>query len=591
MTIGQPVNQPENVPDDLFNPRKKQESIFRKDEPFNEKEGVNPNAENPDPFIPNEKSQIKNELFKDDVFYLYIDGARFLPENVSFTRVVLTIYTSKGKEVARQLIVNASINKSTGQNPYYGMREEFGLDTHPNMDPTMIAVFKIETFDRANGEQRIVGYSFFPLFMDKNIKSPAKNPKESKYVLHNGNYQLPIFSQKPVLKVPYAIEELANLEKLPCSSLLIRVEKAPRDKDNKPLRLKNLREDKNYDLGVITVAPKYALGVYNTSYCVIGLNEAEILKEKASRPDPPMLNVITSTKELLGYKDQMSVPELRVAIENAFDNYKAHELEKMLDYNFFSQYIPRIGMRFAVEMMFNTDPKQLYVAVVSINPPGSLYQKNPKFEKAILFTDIDFQSPWSAQAFNEMLFTFKNMPSNIKTTFIVDIKAVQFIDKGVTRLENYGWAVFPMFEDLETDDNPDTLELYVNSGVYMLPIFEGAVVGDFINTVAKQAKPYEYILEQARKEVPPIRLKDNAGVIIKLVDNQRDGHFKDPVKEGGVSLRYVPREVKSAYVFDQYVMNGLKRAPKISKLLPKNKKIAKMKEQLLDILSAEYNIQ
>jgi hypothetical protein len=180
--------------------------------------------------------------------------------------------------------------------------------------------------------------------------------------------------------------------------------------------------------------------VYNTSYCVIGLNEAEILREKVSRIDPPMQNVIASTKELLGIQEQMSVPELRATLISQFDNYKAYEHEKMLDYNFFSQYIPRIGMRFAVEMMFKTEPKQLYIAVVSVNPPGSIYQKYPKFEKAILFTDIDFQSAWTAQAFNEMMFTFKNMPSNIKTTFVIDIKAVQFLDKGVTRLDNYGWA-------------------------------------------------------------------------------------------------------------------------------------------------------
>ena len=85
------------------------------------------------------------------------------------------------------------MTKSTGQNPFFGLREEFSIKTHPNMDPTMIAVFKVETFDRSNGEQRIVGFSMFPFFMDKNVKSPVRNAKEKKYVLHNGCYQLPMY--------------------------------------------------------------------------------------------------------------------------------------------------------------------------------------------------------------------------------------------------------------------------------------------------------------------------------------------------------------------------------------------------------------
>jgi hypothetical protein len=125
----------------------------------------------------------------------------------------------------------------------------------------------------------------------------------------------------------------------------------------------------------------------------------------------------------------------------------------------------------------------------------------------------------------------------------------------------------------------------------MLPIFEGAVVGDFINTVAKKARPYEYLMEQAKRDVPSLMIKDNAGIIVKLVDNQRDGHFKDPVKEGGASLRYVPPNKKSTYMFDINVINGLKKAPRIAKLLPKGKKPAKMKDELLDILRAEYNIE
>jgi hypothetical protein len=127
----------------------------------------------------------------------------------------MSLHTIKGKEVARHLWASAHMTKSSCQNPHYGLREEFSIRSHPNLDPTTIIVVKIETFDRSNGEQRIVGYSFFPLFLDKNIKSPVRNPKEKKYVLQNGYYQLPMYSDKPNLEPPIVIEELTKLEKLP----------------------------------------------------------------------------------------------------------------------------------------------------------------------------------------------------------------------------------------------------------------------------------------------------------------------------------------------------------------------------------------
>ena len=92
VTVGQPLNLAENVPNNLFDYRKPN-SLFRKPDGHEDNTQFpkkNPNANNPDPFIPNEKSQVLNELFKkDDIAIVYVDAARFLPENTSFSRVVM----------------------------------------------------------------------------------------------------------------------------------------------------------------------------------------------------------------------------------------------------------------------------------------------------------------------------------------------------------------------------------------------------------------------------------------------------------------------------------------------------------------------
>ena len=45
----------------------------------------------------------------------------------------------------------------------------------------------------------------------------------------------------------------------------------------------------------------------------------------------------------------------------------------MIDYNFFSKYSKEIGFKVAIDTIFNADPSKLYFVVVSLNPPGALY--------------------------------------------------------------------------------------------------------------------------------------------------------------------------------------------------------------------------
>ena len=55
------------------------------------------------------------------------------------------------------------------------------------------------TIEATTFKEKIVGFSYFPIFIDKNTKMPyleeqaRGNPLEFKTVLHKGNYQMPIY--------------------------------------------------------------------------------------------------------------------------------------------------------------------------------------------------------------------------------------------------------------------------------------------------------------------------------------------------------------------------------------------------------------
>ena len=76
----------------------------------------------------------------------------------------------------------------------------------------------------------------------------------------------------------------------------------------------------------------------------------------------------------------------------------------MINLNYFSQSIPELGFRVSLDMIYNALPKRLYFAIVSLNPPGKLYDVNDmKYEKATVFKDIDFKSKIGYYAFKPQI--------------------------------------------------------------------------------------------------------------------------------------------------------------------------------------------
>ena len=90
--------------------------------------------------------------------------------------------------------------------------------------------------------QKVVGYSFFPLFVDRSTGYPAKNEKNADYALNSGLYQIPVFCQVPKIARPLTYEKISTLERIPCASLLIRIESAPLDGFGNPISVEGLPE-------------------------------------------------------------------------------------------------------------------------------------------------------------------------------------------------------------------------------------------------------------------------------------------------------------------------------------------------------------
>ena len=106
------------------------------------------------------------------------------------------------------------LEMSTAQKPYFGMRTEMLKSANPYLDDSTILVFRIDSIDKRDNKPYIVGYAYFPLFVDISTGNPAKI-HVSDAALQTGNYQIPIFSQPPKFDRPVSSEKLSNSERIP----------------------------------------------------------------------------------------------------------------------------------------------------------------------------------------------------------------------------------------------------------------------------------------------------------------------------------------------------------------------------------------
>lgn len=248
-------------------------------------------------------------------------------------------------------------------------------------------------------------------------------------MLNNGCFQLPIFSSPPyIVQPPLTIEKLTKLEKIPCSSILIWVEKGLRDLYGKPKSYDGKTFIETVEGGAVSVAPKYNSGKYNNLLNPVTEDEELIFQYKVKRPDSHLKTVMVYLKESFKRQKIETLDEITEWAKTLFKNVSP-ENWVFLNMNFFSQCIPEFGLRFGLEMILRGEPKSIYIATMSLNPPGSLYKTPPVFEKSVLFTEIDWESKQSAQKFSQELYTFWNLPLDLNLHFIIDIKEFNTKDK------------------------------------------------------------------------------------------------------------------------------------------------------------------
>ena len=99
----------------------------------------------------------------------------------------------------------ADLEISKGRQPFFGFRQEIRA---PKLDPTLTMLITVETIDRWDGLEKIVGYAYFPLFLNAQNKLPVSNININSVILQGGAYQIPLYVSKIPVEKDITIENM-----------------------------------------------------------------------------------------------------------------------------------------------------------------------------------------------------------------------------------------------------------------------------------------------------------------------------------------------------------------------------------------------
>jgi hypothetical protein len=108
-----------------------------------------------------------------------------------------------------------------------------------------------------------------------------------------------VYGQKPKVTRPVTFDKLSELERIPCASVLVRLQRAPVDNKGNPMLInKPLPLGGTGDEELVTLPPAYSKGKYNTQFFEPFDDEMIIFKHKNERRDPNMVDTIKTIKSL-----------------------------------------------------------------------------------------------------------------------------------------------------------------------------------------------------------------------------------------------------------------------------------------------------
>ncbi|KAJ3216005.1 hypothetical protein HDU67_010083 [Dinochytrium kinnereticum] len=442
-----------------------------------------PKDPQPEPWLESSFKRTKNvKIAKGDTITLYIDGARYLPQNSTVSRAIAKVFSKNvvQSEGCDQIETCPKLD-SPLLSPEFKMlsKEIKPLQT----DATLTALIKLYTIDKFTSQISLIGVSLLNLFVDTVTGLQPVDKLSSTAVLNEGNFQLPIYKLPPDFDFPGGLHVKCLSKRVPCSTLLVRIYSG---KSSEP-------------------PPPYPSKLYNSEPSCPTDFEKDLYPHLAALPSETVRQYLLASDESL---QTLSNDALTSHIIKRLTRDKTPA--KYLEINSFLKFEPALGVSVAVDKAFNLRAKAFSVPVVKIveivPARGAVKAKETVIGSSVGQV-VDFDSEVRCPEWLDDFQTFPEIPSTSNLYLIVDILCLTYAEREY-QIKSQGWTIFPILHNHE----------YTSFGSFRLPLYEGKLPSELLSFLCQKDFPEAIALALKVKALK--QQKKGTSVNLRICDSR-----------------------------------------------------------------------
>uniref|UniRef100_A0A8C5QHA4 Uncharacterized protein n=1 Tax=Leptobrachium leishanense TaxID=445787 RepID=A0A8C5QHA4_9ANUR len=491
-----------------------------------------------------------------DTIHLHIDGARFLPDAVTVTRVTGRIFNKNFDQFGPDLCTDIDLDSDVFQ-PFYNLSLRIRSQ---NLPPSATLLLKVYAIDRFAGGLSLIGWASLNLFVESGSEeAPSSDQGDVGVSLNEGAHQIRIYHRAPRTDLPLSVESLASAGRaVPCATLLLRLMKVLSHVNPPPSQI-------DRHLHPASQCPEYSTGLYYSASAHPSEGEIQLYSAMMNRSVVLVKEVIRS---LAGSERQALVSDEHLShwVQKTFTEQMT-ETPRPFNPCCVSQYLPETGIKISADRAQNLPWSGLTLAHICLNPPGAYYLGNPwlKYDRPVPVDNIDLNSQQTCPAWTDGFKTFthrlyrEDLTALFQLHEIVLRRDAESSERGAGRTTQgshkppdlspgvQAWTALRVF-----------YRNYCNMGVYQLPLYHGAPGRAVLQALSSGGCAAATLKDLQQTEM--IKLVPGTSLIVRIVDGRRFEEL-DVCDAQDINQSYLPEDAAASYT---RTMNG----KKISDLIP-----------------------
>ncbi|KAJ8376289.1 hypothetical protein SKAU_G00068690 [Synaphobranchus kaupii] len=455
-----------------------------------------------------------------DGFDLYVDGARFLPDCVTISRVTGRIFDRHYNQVGPDISTGIDLNSNIFE-PVYDERVEIRC---PNMPPSATLLLKVYTVDRFSLKMVLVGWTALGLFVESGSETqPSVDTGALQISLNEGAHQLRLYHSGPDPDKPLSTKALSSASRrVPCATVLVRVVRAPVDEEGRALSHSQVPEPDWGKLGLLLPRPSYSEGGYYSSSARPTPGEASLQSAMSHRS----VVLVREIASIIAGTTWGAEPKSDAEISD----WIKQKLSRMMDsrpqpfnLSLVSRYLSSAGLKVSVDRALNLPWLGFTLGLCTLSPPAAFYHGASwvKYDRPAILQQLDFNSSQSSPEWSD---GFKPFPRRVHHQHLIAVIHLHEVSALTTQdptgsqsprgqetltysLGKESWAALPIFT-----------RGYCHTTHYQLPLYHGSPSQAVLSALAHGE--YETVLEDLRLK-GQVQLLKGASVFVRVADGRR----------------------------------------------------------------------